>query len=72
VVDQEYLQEFQRPPSKTDDHPRRRGDDNPQGFVVRNAPWHSAPDTASTEEFPSFGQVVQPRSGHAWGPGRKK
>lgn len=71
VVDQEYLQELQRPPSKAmDDGPRRHTDT--QGFVVRNAPWHAAaPDTASTEEFPSFGSVVKPKSGHTWGPVRK-
>ena len=69
--DQEYLQELQRPPSKSNDNPNTKNT-NTQGFVVRNAPWHSAaPDTASTEEFPSFGSVVQPKSGHAWGPVRK-
>ncbi|KAL8583524.1 hypothetical protein ACOMHN_054840 [Nucella lapillus] len=71
VVDQEYLHDLQRPPSKShDDWPRRHNDT--QGFVVRNAPWHaSAPDTASTEEFPSFGNVVKPKTGHTWGPTRK-
>lgn len=69
--DQEYLQELQRPPSKSNDNPNTKNT-NTQGFVVRNAPWHcAAPDTASTEEFPSFGSVVQPKSGHAWGPVRK-
>ncbi|KAK7093511.1 hypothetical protein V1264_007247 [Littorina saxatilis] len=76
IVDQEYLQDLQRPPSKSSDEPRnRRSGEQAKGFVVRDAPWHasggSVPDTASTEEFPSFGNVVQPKSGHAWGPVRK-
>ncbi|KAK7477919.1 hypothetical protein BaRGS_00030828, partial [Batillaria attramentaria] len=70
VVDQEYLQELQRPPSKMQE-PSRSHSNKAQGFVVRNAPWDRAPDTNSTEEFPSFGAVVTPKSGHAWGPLRK-
>lgn len=69
VVDQEYLQDLQRPPSKMSEP--SRGQPQGPGFVVRNAPWDRAPDTNSTEEFPSFGAVVTPKSGHAWGPLRK-
>lgn len=66
----EYLQELQRPPSKMQE-PSRSRLQGTQGFVVRNAPWDRAPDTNSTEEFPSFGEVVTPKSGHPWGPLRK-
>lgn len=70
VVDQEYLQDLQRPSSRS--HGSPQSDQAPvKGFVVRDAPWDRAPDTNSTEDFPSFGTVVAPRSGHTWGPVRK-
>lgn len=43
------------------------------GFVVKGAPWEQkAPDTASTEEFPSFGNssVQTPTHSVPWGPRR--
>ena len=75
-MDQEYLRDLQRPPSKSngDDHAPRA---NAAGFVVTDAPWDRAPDTQSQEEFPSFGAVVAPtggaapRGGRSWGPVRK-
>ncbi|KAL5013771.1 hypothetical protein ScPMuIL_008041 [Solemya velum] len=71
VIDQEYLQSLQQPPSRSpDDMHYRHG--NPRGFVVKNAPWDKAPDTASTDEFPSFGAVVAPNPSKAWGPSRRK
>lgn len=70
VVDMEYLQDLQHPPSKSQTGPQSASLAT-QGFVVRDAPWDRAPDTNSTEEFPSFGAVVAPKSGHSWGPGRK-
>ncbi|XP_005104751.1 vigilin [Aplysia californica] len=68
-VDQEYLRELQRPPSKGTSEPSHpRGPT--QGFIVKDAPWDRAPDTESQEEFPSFGTVVAPK-GRSWGPIRK-
>ena len=60
------MQELTRPPTKYQEQ-ERRGTDT-KGFVVANAPWDNIPDTASTEEFPSFGTVVAPKSNTAWGP----
>ncbi|XP_048844381.1 high density lipoprotein binding protein a [Brienomyrus brachyistius] len=42
-----------------------------KGFVVREAPWatNEAPDMSSSEEFPSFGAPVTPKSS-PWGPKR--
>ena len=50
--------------------PRRHETNKPAtqtGFTVVDAPW-SVPDTASTDDFPTFGSVVQPKASHAWGP----
>ncbi|KAK6484050.1 vigilin-like [Huso huso] len=46
-----------------------------KGFVVRDAPWTAgpsdqAPDMSSSEEFPSFGSHVAPKSSSPWGPKR--
>lgn len=43
------------------------------GFVVKGAPWEQkAPDTASTAEFPSFGNssMSTPTHNTSWGPRR--
>lgn len=75
VVDQEYLRDLQRPPSKSNGESyAHRGPT--QGFVVTDAPWDRAPDTQSQEEFPSFGAVVAPGGGasggpRGWGPAKK-
>ncbi|KAK3104810.1 hypothetical protein FSP39_010756 [Pinctada imbricata] len=67
VIDREMLQELTRPPTKYQNENKR--DDINKGFVVANAPWDKhIPDTASTEEFPSFGAVVAPKANTAWGP----
>ncbi|XP_059138756.1 vigilin-like [Physella acuta] len=68
-VDQEYIRDLQRPPSKSSSDPAPPREPT-QGFVVKDAPWDRAPDTASQEEFPSFGAVVAPK-GRSWGPIRK-
>lgn len=68
-MDQEYLRELQRPPGKSASEPAAPREPS-TGFVVKDAPWDRAPDTASQEEFPSFGSVVAPK-GHSWGPIRK-
>lgn len=68
-VDQEYLRDLQRPPSKSASAPSAPRDASP-GFVVTGAPWDRAPDTSSQEEFPTFGAVVAPK-GRSWGPIRK-
>ncbi|XP_071109075.1 vigilin-like [Haliotis cracherodii] len=71
VIDQEYIKQLQRPPSKQDGD-NRGGPPDQRGFVVKDAPWDKTPDTASTEEFPAFGAVVAPKSSHAWGPLKRK
>ena len=65
-IDQEYLRDLEKPPSKNQD-PKKKSPQQ-QGFMVVDAPWNKVPDTASNDEFPSFGAVVQPKSSHAWGP----
>lgn len=67
VIDQEAMRELTRPPSKREGHSKGQQESH-QGFVVVDAPWHGAPDTTSTEEFPSFGAVTAPNPGRAWGP----
>lgn len=75
IIDEEYLRDLQRPPSKDQNSSRERTADE-KGYVVKNAPWSAAaPDTSSTSEFPSFpsssGGAVAPKSSQAWGPSRK-
>jgi hypothetical protein len=72
MLDNEYIQSLTQAPSKRSDEPKT----NDRGFVIKNAPWDSAPDTSSTSEFPSFpgagsGNAVAPNSNKAWGPGRR-
>lgn len=50
VLDREYIQSLTKAPSKKQEEPRV----NDKGFVIKNAPWDTAPDTSSTSEFPSF------------------
>lgn len=45
------------------------GGQNKQGFVVKGAPWE-VPDTASTQEFPSFGAPSSGAPAPSWGPRR--
>ncbi|ESO99461.1 hypothetical protein LOTGIDRAFT_231082 [Lottia gigantea] len=71
VMDQEYLENLQKP-SRHDEKTKRRGNQQQPGFMVKDAPWDKAPDTASTDEFPSFGAVNAPKAAHAWGPSRKR
>ncbi|XP_047399971.1 vigilin isoform X1 [Sciurus carolinensis] len=69
VVDSEALQGYLRPPV----HEEAKGPS--KGFVVRDAPWtassssEKAPDMSSSEEFPSFGAQVAPKT-LPWGPKR--
>ena len=39
------------------------------GFIVKGAPWE-VPDTASTQEFPSFGSPAPGTPAPSWGPRR--
>lgn len=39
------------------------------GFVVKGAPWE-VPDTASTQEFPTFGAPAPGTPAPSWGPRR--
>ncbi|XP_023376853.1 vigilin [Pteropus vampyrus] len=68
VVDSEVLQVYMKPPA----HEEARAPS--KGFVVRDAPWtasnsEKAPDMSSSEEFPSFGAQVAPKT-LPWGPKR--
>uniref|UniRef100_UPI0034DD0202 vigilin isoform 3 n=1 Tax=Rattus norvegicus TaxID=10116 RepID=UPI0034DD0202 len=68
VVDSEALQVYMKPPAHEESKAPSKG------FVVRDAPWTSnssekAPDMSSSEEFPSFGAQVAPKT-LPWGPKR--
>nr|XP_058155674.1 vigilin isoform X3 [Dasypus novemcinctus] len=68
VVDNEALQVYMKPPVPEECKAPSRG------FVVRDAPWtasnsEKAPDMSSSEEFPSFGAQVAPKT-LPWGPKR--
>ncbi|XP_012889101.1 PREDICTED: vigilin [Dipodomys ordii] len=68
VVDSEALQVYMKPPA----HEEYKAPS--KGFVVRDAPWtasssEKAPDMSSSEEFPSFGAQVAPKT-LPWGPKR--
>uniref|UniRef100_A0A8C3WNM8 Vigilin n=1 Tax=Catagonus wagneri TaxID=51154 RepID=A0A8C3WNM8_9CETA len=68
VVDTEALQLYLKPPAHEETKAPSRG------FVVRDAPWtasssEKAPDMSSSEEFPSFGAQVAPKT-LPWGPKR--
>ncbi|XP_072896689.1 high density lipoprotein binding protein a isoform X1 [Hemitrygon akajei] len=68
VVENEALQAYMKPASRVDE-PKTSS----RGFVVRDAPWTSstekAPDMSSSEDFPSFGAPVAPKTS-PWGPKR--
>ncbi|KAM5228548.1 vigilin isoform 2-T2 [Ctenodactylus gundi] len=68
VVDSEALQVYMKPPAHEESKAPSKG------FVVRDAPWtanssEKAPDMSSSEEFPSFGAQVAPKT-LPWGPKR--
>ncbi|KAM9031539.1 vigilin [Antechinus flavipes] len=68
VVDSEALQAYMKPPA----HEEAKAPS--KGFVVRDAPWAAgssdkAPDMSSSEDFPSFGAQVAPKT-LPWGPKR--
>ncbi|XP_069344150.1 vigilin isoform X2 [Eulemur rufifrons] len=68
VVDTEALQVYMKPPAHEESKAPSKG------FVVRDAPWAAsssdkAPDMSSSEEFPSFGAQVAPKT-LPWGPKR--
>lgn len=66
VQEREDLKQYMNPRSQQHDKSARN---DPAGFKVRDAPWHSAPDTASNEDFPSIGDAPkQSKSAGAWGP----
>uniref|UniRef100_A0A8D0Q6L9 Vigilin n=1 Tax=Sus scrofa TaxID=9823 RepID=A0A8D0Q6L9_PIG len=68
-LEEEYaLQLYMKPPAHEEAKAPSRG------FVVRDAPWtasssEKAPDMSSSEEFPSFGAQVAPKT-LPWGPKR--
>ncbi|XP_056664590.1 vigilin isoform X2 [Monodelphis domestica] len=68
VVDTEAMQAYMKPPA----HEEAKAPS--KGFVVRDAPWaaggsEKAPDMSSSEDFPSFGAQVAPKT-LPWGPKR--
>lgn len=69
VIDQEYLENLKAPPARAEVNGAPK---ESKGFFVKDAPWDKVPDTASTEEFPSFGTVVTPKPSQAWGPLKRK
>uniref|UniRef100_A0A4W3IQN5 Vigilin n=1 Tax=Callorhinchus milii TaxID=7868 RepID=A0A4W3IQN5_CALMI len=69
VVENEAMQAYMKPASRMDE-PKAPS----KGFMVRDAPWTSsstekAPDVSSSEDFPSFGAPVAPKTS-PWGPKR--
>lgn len=68
VIDQEYLDNLKSPPRAEVNGATKES----KGFFVKDAPWDKVPDTASTDEFPSFGTVVTPKPSQAWGPLKRK
>ncbi|KAF7243291.1 Vigilin [Varanus komodoensis] len=68
VVDNEAMQVYMKPPAHEEAKAASKG------FVVRDAPWtagntEKAPDMSSSEDFPSFGAQVAPKT-LPWGPKR--
>ncbi|ETE61946.1 Vigilin, partial [Ophiophagus hannah] len=68
VVDNEAMQVYMKPPGHEEAKAASKG------FVVRDAPWtagntEKAPDMSSSEDFPSFGAQVAPKT-LPWGPKR--
>ena len=73
VNEQMLMDQYTRAPSRHEHEGKAKGS-QPQGFVVRNAPWSSAvPDTNSTTDFPEFSATVEKKNpcSMAWGPSRK-
>ncbi|CAI9616653.1 unnamed protein product [Staurois parvus] len=70
VVENEVMQSYMKPHTQEESKPQPS-----KGFVVRDAPWASvgnnekAPDMTSSEDFPSFGAPVPPKTS-PWGPKR--
>ncbi len=84
IDDNDSSQQYLRS-SKQDGHYQRNPGPGQPGFIVAGAPWEQqahpqgqqrfpvvAPNTASNEEFPSFGETGNNSSGGAplWGPRR--
>uniref|UniRef100_A0A6I8P600 Vigilin n=1 Tax=Ornithorhynchus anatinus TaxID=9258 RepID=A0A6I8P600_ORNAN len=68
VVDNEAIQVYMKPSTHEESKAPSKG------FVVRDAPWtasnnEKAPDMSSSEDFPSFGAQVAPKT-LPWGPKR--
>ncbi|XP_044886096.1 vigilin isoform X3 [Mauremys mutica] len=68
VVDNEAMQVYMKPSAHEESKAPSKG------FVVRDAPWaagnnEKAPDMSSSEDFPSFGAQVTPKT-LPWGPKR--
>nr|XP_014346494.1 PREDICTED: vigilin isoform X1 [Latimeria chalumnae]XP_014346495.1 PREDICTED: vigilin isoform X1 [Latimeria chalumnae] len=70
VVETEAMRAYMKPRDAVEE---TRGPS--KGFVVRDAPWaagptEKAPDMSSSEDFPSFGAPVTPKTTSPWGPKR--
>ncbi|KAM6894744.1 vigilin [Lycodopsis pacificus] len=76
VTETETLAAYMKPPSRYGGGGGAGADDSSggpaKGFVVRDAPWNAAgntaPDMSSAEDFPTFGTGVAPKQASAWGP----
>ena len=71
MLDKENLQRLQKPRSRDLDSKSQTVVDG-RGFVVRDAPWDAAPNTDSTEEFPSIGSSARDAPQQMWPTMRKK
>ncbi|KAG8302744.1 hypothetical protein J6590_025019 [Homalodisca vitripennis] len=76
-LEEEYLQDVSEPPTYREETNNFFGNHNVKseasGFVVKGGPWEQkAPDTNSTEDFPTFGggSSHTPQSSLPWGPRR--
>merc|ERR1719318_431184 len=73
ILDREQMQQYLQP-QRNRDHDSAHGKQQ-AGFMVRDAPWNSAPDSSSTMDFPALGNgATSPGHGSAtkWGPSVKR
>nr|BAN20317.1 high density lipoprotein binding protein [Riptortus pedestris] len=70
-VEEQEAREARTHPPRLGESNNREGGGGGQGFVVKGAPWEvQVPDTASTQEFPSFGAPASGTPAPSWGPRR--
>lgn len=76
-LEEEYLQDvvdkdqYVHPSNRSAGHSDSHTNGNPNGFVVRGAPWEQAPDTNNMEDFPTMSAPISAGSANGmWGPRR--